>query len=137
MIPPLGVFVMQDDGRVPISPAAWGQFIQPVLIAAVLGAGASALYLWRDAPMSAAQSAQTSADVVQLKSDVAALQRSQIVFESQMAQLREMLYEIKQYNGATMRSVNEVNIQLAEIKVKLADPNFTHPQQIMPAKGKK
>lgn len=89
-------------------------------LAAMLGAGFS---MWREAPVSAVQVAATAAEVATLKGEVAALQRSQLALEAdtrsnkeQLAQMRDTLNEIKQFNAGIMRETANLNVQFAEIR---------------------
>jgi TolA-binding protein len=123
-------YPMPDDTQQQ-RPAWWRDGIASPLtviaLAAMLGAGAT---LWREAPVSAVQVAATSAEVATLKGEVAALQRAQLALEAdtrsnkeQLAQMRDTLNEIKQFNAGIMRETAALNVQFAEIRGGLAKEN--------------
>ena len=123
-------YPMPDDTQQQ-RPAWWRDGIASPLtviaLAAMLGAGAT---LWREAPVSAVQVAATSAEVATLKGEVAALQRAQLALEAdtrsnkeQLAQMRDTLNEIKQFNAGIMRETANLNVQFAEIRGGLAKEN--------------
>lgn len=118
----------QDTPQQQERPAWWRDGIASPLtviaLAAMLGAGAT---LWREAPVSAVQVAATAADVATLKGEVAALQRAHLALEAdtrsnkeQLAQMRDTLQEIKQFNAGIMRETANLNVQFAEIRGGLA-----------------
>lgn len=95
-----------------------------IALVAMLGAGVT---MWREAPVSAVQVAATAAEVATLKGEVAALQRSQLALEAdtrsnkeQLAQMRDTLNEIKQFNAGIMRETANLNVQFAEIRGGMA-----------------
>lgn len=123
-------YPMPDDTQQQ-RPAWWRDGIASPLtviaLAAMLGAGVT---MWREAPVSAVQVAATAADVAALKGEVAALQRAQLALEAdtrsnkeQLAQMRDTLNEIKQFNAGIMRETANLNVQFAEIRGGLAKEN--------------
>ena len=123
-------YPMPDDTQQQDRPAWWrdgATQLTVIALAAMLGAGVS---LWREAPVSAVQVAATSAEVATLKGEVAALQRAQLALEAdtrsnkeQLAQMRDTLNEIKQFNAGIMRETAALNVQFAEIRGGLAKEN--------------
>lgn len=115
-----------DDNRsaAPTAPLKWWETIAaPLLVLAIAAMAGSGMMLWRDAPGTGAQVASNAADIVAIKAENAAMQRSLLALESdarstreRTQQMQEALTEIKAYNGATMKSVNELNVQFAEIR---------------------
>lgn len=112
----------QTDG-VSIPLKWWETVAAPLLVSAVLAVVCAGILLWREAPGTAIQVSSNSADIVAIKAEQAALHRSLLALESdarstreRTQQMQEALNEIKAYNGATMKSVNELNVQFAEIR---------------------
>lgn len=104
----------------------WETVAAPLLVAAVLAMAGSGALLWREAPGTSAQVASNAADIVAIKAEQAAMQRALLALESdarstreRTQQMQEALSEIKAYNGATMKSINELNVQFAEIRGSL------------------
>ncbi len=107
----------------PIPLKWWETIAAPLLVLAVAAMAGSGAMLWRDAPGTGAQISANASDIVAVKAEQAAMQRSLLALESdarstreRTQQMQEALSEIKAYNGATMKSINELNVQFAEIR---------------------
>lgn len=116
---------MSDDQTPPASPPLkwWETIAAPILVAVILAIGGSGLIVWREQPAASAQVATHASEIATLKGEIAALQRSQLALEAdlrsnkeQMVQVREAVQEIKAFNAASMRELQNLNVQFAEIR---------------------
>lgn len=122
---------MPDDTPKPEAgrtPSGWWEALNsPLFILTITVLGGSGLLLWQQAPATGAQVSANAADIATIKGEVSALQRSQLALEAdlrsnkeQMVQVREAVQEIKAFNAASMRELQNLNVQFAEIRGGLA-----------------
>lgn len=102
-------------------------FIAPlvtgIVLAGCLGIGGAALGLWRSEPVTAAEVSSVKSEVAALKVEQAALIAKIGALETtdrqrsiEIHQLSKTLDKIEAYQGTTMKHVQEINIQLAEMR---------------------
>lgn len=101
----------------------WETFWAPLLMFVVTGMLTSGALLWRQEPLNTAEMARLTAEVATLKGEMAAVQRTQADHgadlrsnREQLHAMREALQEIKAFNAGTMREMQNLNVQFAEIR---------------------
>lgn len=102
-------------------------WIAPIItgltLAGCLGVGGAALGLWRSEPMTAADVAQVKSEAAQLRASHDAMLLRVVSLEAdmrqrtiEMGQMQKTLDKIEAYNGRTMTEVQQINLQLAEMR---------------------
>lgn len=94
-----------------------------ITLAGCLGVGAAALGMWRSEPVTSAEVAQLKSDLAAVRLDLAAASAKIAALETtdrqrgvEIQQLAKTLDKIEAYQGTTMKHVQEINVQLAEIR---------------------
>lgn len=94
-----------------------------ITIAVCLGVGGAALGLWRSEPMTAADVAQVKSEAAQLRASHDAMIQRVVALEADMrqraielGQMQKTLDKIEAYNSRTMTEVQQINLQLAEMR---------------------
>lgn len=114
----------QPAGPSSLASNPWVQLVYGPLAAAVLFSllqnGAS---LWRGEAVSAAEMAAVKAELAAVKIElassatkIATLETSDRQRSVELAQVSKTLDKIESYQGATMKLVGEINVQLAEMR---------------------
>jgi hypothetical protein len=107
----------------PLTVAFIAPLVTGIVLAGCLGVGGAALGLWRSEPVTAAEVSAVKAEVAALKLEQAALVAKIGALETtdrqrslEIHQLSKTLDKIEAYQGTTMKHVQEINIQLAEMR---------------------
>jgi hypothetical protein len=108
----------------PTALASWLDKAAPgLLIALVLGVTGALLAGWRNEPLTAAEMGALRSEVASLRSDLAASERRIVTLEAadrqravELNQMQKTLDKIEAYNGKTMVEVQQINLQLAEMR---------------------
>lgn len=111
------------------SPLRWWETVwAPVSVIIIGGIITPGALLWRQEPVTSAELARMTAEVATLKGEMGAVQRTQAEHAAdlrsnreQLGALREALQEIKTFNSGTMREMQNLNIQFAELRGSLDD----------------
>jgi hypothetical protein len=108
----------------PTALASWLDKAAPgLLIALVVGVTAALLAGWRNEPLTAAELGALRSEVAAVRQDLAASERRIVTLEAadrqravELNQMQKTLDKIEAYNGKTMVEVQQINLQLAEMR---------------------
>jgi hypothetical protein len=107
----------------PLTTAFIAPLVTGIVLAGCLGIGGAVIGMWRSEPITAAEVAALKSDLAALKVEQAALVAKIGALETtdrqrslEIHQLSKTLDKIEAYQGTTMKHVQEINIQLAEMR---------------------
>jgi TolA-binding protein len=107
----------------PLTVAFIAPVVTGIVLAACLGIGVAALGVWRSEPVTTAEISAVKSEVAALKLEqsaliakIGALETTDRQRSLEIHQLSKTLDKIEAYQGTTMKHVQEINIQLAEMR---------------------